>query len=284
MKIRNFIAWACFGAGVLCVSQAAEVKTVAIHSAKMGRDIPATLILPDAYAAHPERRFPVLYLLHGAGDTHKKWNQETDIAALADQYGMIVLCPDGGKTSWFFDSPIDPKFQYETFVAKECVEFMDKNYRTLVDRRHRALCGNSMGGHGALFLAIRHKDTFATAVALSGGVDIRPFARKWSISRRIGSKKKFPENWEKLTVINLAKSLKPGDLAISLDCGDHDFFLKVNRALHEQLLAQGIDHQYQEHPGSHGWDYWRKAIKRQMPFIEEQFRENRRSDRSDKSD
>jgi len=178
----------------------AEVKTVPVHSAKMGRNIPATLILPDSYKVEPARRFPVLYLLHGAGDTHKKWNNETDIAALADEYGIIVLCPDGGKTSWFFDSPIDPKFQYETFVAKECVEFMDKNYRTIADRRHRALCGNSMGGHGALFLAIRHKDTFGIAVALSGGVDIRPFARKWSIARRIGNIKKHPENWENLTV------------------------------------------------------------------------------------
>lgn len=253
---------------VLALSaEAASVDVITIPSVKMKKDIPATLILPDAYQQTPDKRFPVLYLLHGAGDSHVGWNHKTEISRLADEYGMIVLCPDGGKTSWYFDSPIDPTYQYETYVATDCVQFMDSSYRTLAQRESRATCGLSMGGHGALFLAIRHLDTFSVAVALSGGVDIRPFPDNWDINLRIGDQKTHMENWEKYTVINQAKTLKNGDLAISLDCGTGDFFREVNRALHQQLIDDGIDHHFEENPGKHNWSYWAGAIQRQMPFI-----------------
>ena len=249
---------------------AATVTTVSIDSQAMGKSIPATLILPDSYDDNA-RWFPVLYLLHGAGGSHASWSDGTDVAALADEYGIIIICPDGGKTSWYFDSPIDPTCQYETFVAKECVAYIDENYRTRAHRDSRALCGLSMGGHGALFLAIRHRDVFSAAVALSGGVDIRPFPDNWDIKKRIGRIDTHKENWESHTVINLAKDLRDGELAISLDCGEGDFFLDVNRALHAQLLEAGVSHAYLERPGKHDWIYWRAAVKRQTPFIAQHF-------------
>lgn len=255
---------------VVSTSRASSVETITIQSAKMGRDIPATLILPDAYQKGSER-YPVLYLLHGAGDTHQKWIDKTDVEMLADEYGVIIVCPDGGKTSWYFDSPIDSSYQYETHVAEELVAHIDQNYRTKAQRTYRALSGNSMGGHGTLFLAIRHSDVFSVAVPLSGGVDIRPFPGKWDIKKRIGDMEAHPENWEKYTVINLAQELKDGELAISIDCGSEDFFIGVNRALHRQLLEAGVKHGYTEMPGSHNWGYWNDAIKRQMLFIDQQF-------------
>jgi S-formylglutathione hydrolase FrmB len=250
------------------IVQASQVANITVHSAKMKRDIPATIILPDSYKTS-QKKYPVLYLLHGAGDNNLSWVSRTDIKSLADQYDIIIACPDAGRTSWYFDSPIDKNYQYETFVAKEFVEYVDKNYRTIAKPQNRGTCGNSMGGHGALFLAIRHPKTFGTAVALSGGVDIRPFADKWDIKKRIGDINDHQKEWDELSVINLAKNLKNGDLAISIDCGTGDFFLKVNRALHQQLLDAGIKHDYIEKPGGHGWVYWKKAIKRQMPFIKE---------------
>ncbi len=251
-------------------SQAATVQEIQIHSDAMNKDIPATLILPDAYS-QSETHFPVTYLLHGAGDNHQRWSKATDIAQLADEYGMIILCPDAGKTSWFFDSPIDPNYQYETHIARECVEYVDSHYRTLDDPKFRAVGGLSMGGHGALYLAIRHQDVFSIAVALSGGVDIRPFPNNWDIKKRLGTFEENPETWEANTVINLAKELKNNDLFIIVDCGQNDFFLKVNQALHQQLLDDGIEHIYEEHPGSHNWDYWKAAIKRQLPVVAAQF-------------
>jgi S-formylglutathione hydrolase FrmB len=250
--------------------QSATVEVVSIPSTKMGKSIPATVILPDVYAEGVER-FPVTYLLHGAGGSHAGWNAQTRVAALADAYNMIIICPDGGSTSWYFDSPLDPAYQYETHVAVECVQYMDKHYRTRADRDARALCGLSMGGHGALFLAIRHRDTFSTSVVLSGGVDIRPFPDNWGIKLRIGSINTHAQHWEDYTVINLAKRLKDTELNIVLDCGRNDFFLGVNRALHLQLLQDGISHIYEEHAGGHNWAYWQAAIERQIPYIATQF-------------
>ena len=123
----------------------ADVEVIQIPSAKMEKKIPATVILPDTYSERESDKFPVLYLLHGAGGNHASWNQSTQCAQLADKYEFIILCPDGGSTSWYYDSPIDPDYQYETHVAEECVQFMDKNYRTLVNRGARAISGMSMG-------------------------------------------------------------------------------------------------------------------------------------------
>ena len=85
---------------------------------------------------------------------------------------------------------------------------MDKNYRTLASRGSRAISGMSMGGHGAMYLAIRHPETFGTSVCLMGGVDIRPFPNNWEIKKRLGDISTNRENWEEHTVINQAKEIK----------------------------------------------------------------------------
>jgi len=237
------------------------VVEVAVPTAMRAAPVPATVILPSTYSAQEDRVFPVLYLLHGAGGDHREWARATSIEELAEELEIVVVCPDGGRTSWYFDSPIDPGYQYEAFVSSELVKYVDETYRTRRDRESRAIAGLSMGGHGALFLAIRHSDVFGTAVAMSGGVDIRPFPRNWDIAKRIGTIEEAPERWEELTVINQARSLEPGRLAISLDCGTDDFFLPANRALHAQLLAAKVPHDYAERPGGHSWDYWARCIR-----------------------
>ena len=250
---------------------AAKVEVIQVPSAKMEKKIPATVILPDAYFERESEKFPVLYLLHGAGGNHGSWNQSTQCAQLVDKYEFIILCPDGGSTSWYYDSPIDPAYQYETHVAEECVQYMDQNYRTRANRGARAISGMSMGGHGAMYLAIRHPDTFGTSICLMGGVDIRPFPNNWEIKKRLGEIGTHRKNWEEHTVINQARKLKDEQIKIVLDCGRGDFFLQVNRALHMQLLQDGISHIYEEHEGVHNWQFCKDAIERQFPYIATQF-------------
>ncbi len=254
------------------ISRAASVELVQIKSEKMNRDIPVNVILPDGYNKSI-RDLPVLYLLHGAGDDYNGWVKKTEISQLADQYNIIVVCPDGGKTSWYFDSPIDASYQYETFIAIELIEYIDKNYRTLASKDFRAISGLSMGGHGALFLAIRHSKTFGYVGSQSGGVDFRGFANHWDIKKRIGPYEENKELWDEMTVINQAKSLKDNELKIYIDCGSNDFFIDGNRRLHQQLLDAKISHIYTERPGGHNWDYWANSIKYQMLFFSECFKQ-----------
>jgi S-formylglutathione hydrolase FrmB len=244
----------------------ATVTVIAIPSLAMKKDIPATIILPDACRTN-NARLPVLYLLHGYSDNYKGWAARTPIKELADEYSMIVVCPDGGFSSWYFDSPVDPTIRYETFVSKELVGYIDQHYQTLPRRESRAIAGLSMGGHGAMFLAIRHPDIFSVVACMSGGVDLRPFPNNWDIAKRLGSYQEHPERWAANSVVTLAETLPPGELAISIDCGTDDFFLQVNRNLHQLLLQRKVPHDYTERPGKHEWAYWSNCIKYQMLFI-----------------
>ena len=253
-------------------ASAAQVEPIRVASAAMKREIPAMVVLPDIRSTQPTRRFPTLYLLHGAGDDERAWIDRTPVREMADTYGVIIVTPATG-TSWYFDSPVDPASQFETFVAAELVGFVDQHYPTIAKRTARALAGNSMGGHGSMFLAVRHRDTFSVAAPMSGGMDLRAsdpqvgaFPDKWDIKQRLGPIEQNPARWNELTVINVVDTLKKGELAISIDCGDKDFFLTTNRQLHAKLRAMGIAHDYAEHPGAHNWDYWKLALTRQMAF------------------
>ena len=123
-------------------------EIVAIHSQAMDKDVMAAVVLPDNY--HEMKDVPVVYLLHGCGDNFHAWHNNAHASALADEYGIIIVMPDGGHHSWYWDSPVDPSFKYETFVTKELIPYIDSHYRTHADRTSRAITGNSMGGHGAL--------------------------------------------------------------------------------------------------------------------------------------
>ena len=101
-----------------------------------------------------------------------------ELGKIADEKGIIFVCPDG-KNSWYWDSPKNPSYRYETFISNELINYIDANYPTVASRDKRAITGLSMGGHGALYNAIRHKDVFGAAGSTSGGVDIRTFSNQW---------------------------------------------------------------------------------------------------------
>lgn len=251
-------------------SYAAKVDTLAVYSKAMNKNIKAVTILPSNYDSKKE--FPVLYLLHGYGGNYANWIQKVPhIKDLADQHSMIIICPDGNIGSWYWDSPIDAEWKYETFVSRELVEWADKNLKTRRNREGRAIVGLSMGGHGALYLAFRNQEVFGAAGSTSGGVDIRPFPLRWDMAKRLGSYAESPKLWEDHTVINLTHLLTPGSLEIMIDCGTSDFFYQVNENLHDKLLLRNIPHTYLVRPGAHNWDYWKISISYQILFMSEYF-------------
>ena len=247
-------------------------QEIKVHSEAMNKDIPVIVILPDGYEAMNALR--TVYLLHGYGDNYTAWSEKGDAGPMADTYGVILVMPDGGFDSWYFDSPVDPTYRYETFVAHELVEYIDSHYRTKAVPTARAIAGLSMGGHGALYLAIRHQDTFGAAGSLSGGVDIRPFPENWGMSKRLGTIAEHPDNWERNTVINMIDRIDPDSLKIIFDCGTEDFFYGVNCALHDKLMEAGIPHDFYQRPGVHNWDYWKYSLKYHMLFFDKFCRSN----------
>jgi S-formylglutathione hydrolase FrmB len=250
---------------------AGNTDTIAVYSKAMHKNIPCVVITPAGYKTGG-RHYPVVYLLHGYGGNYAQWpGLAPQLKDDADGMGVIFVCPDGGFGSWYFDSPADSAFRYETFVTAELVPYIDASYPTVANREHRAITGLSMGGHGGLYLAIRHKNLFGAAGATSGGVDIRPFPNNWDIKKRLGDTSCCKANWEKNTVINLAAELHNGELKLIFDCGVNDFFIEVNRQLHQLLLSHHIDHDYTERPGAHNGAYWKNSIDYQLLFFKKFF-------------
>ncbi|HVI47617.1 MAG TPA: alpha/beta hydrolase family protein [Chitinophaga sp.] len=254
-------------------AQAADVDTISIPSAAMRRSYKCVVVTPASYKSGTQR-YPVVYLLHGYAGNYANWITKVPaIRELADAYQCMIVCPDGAFGSWYFDSPIDSNMRFETYVGKEIPAYIDQHYQTLPDRGHRAIAGLSMGGHGALYIAMRHTDTFGAAVSISGGVDLRPFPKNWDIAKRLGPPGENGINWNGYTVIDQADHLKPGTLAISVDCGVKDFFVDVNRELHKKLLQLDISHDYTERPGGHSWEYWGNSIHYQLLFLHRFFQQ-----------
>jgi S-formylglutathione hydrolase FrmB len=247
-----------------------QVDTISIYCPIMQKEVKSVVVLPDNY--NKKSLYPVVYLLHGYSDNYAKWiNTVPSIKTLANEYQLILVCPDGGYSSWYFDSPIDSTFQYETFITRDLLPYIDGHYSTISDRSARAITGLSMGGHGALYLAIRNKDLFASAGSMSGGVDLRTSTKKFDIAKRIGSIEANAAEWDNRSVVNMVSDLKNKELNLIIDCGVSDFFYQINAGLHRRLMALNIDHDYIERPGSHNWDYWTNSIQYQLLYFDRCF-------------
>lgn len=250
--------------------KAARVDSLSVHSPAMKRDVKVTVICPDKVVQG--EKCPTLYLLHGYGGNEKTWLTQikTDLPEIADRNGIIIVCPDG-ENSWYWDSPVNKDYRYETFMYQDLVQYIDMNYATKADRNHRAITGLSMGGHGGLWLSIRHQDVFGGGGSMSGGLDIRPFPDNWHMKDQLGEEATNQEIWDNHTVINQLDKLNDGALAIIIDCGYDDFFLEVNKAVHEKLLEKGIGHDFIVRPGVHKNNYWNNAIDYQILFFKKFF-------------
>lgn len=229
------------------------------------------VIKPDSYQKNSSS-FPVVYLLHGYSGSYSDWIKKVpQLKMYVEQYQILIVCPDGDYSSWYFDSPVDPSMKYETYIAKEVPGYIDRHYQTIKERNARAITGLSMGGHGAFFIALRHQDFFGACGSMSGGMDLRPFATKFDIIKRLGDTVAHADDWKNYSVINLIENYPKDSLAIIFDCGVNDFFYNVNKSLHEKMLRMKIPHDYIERPGQHSWEYWANSIQYQLLYFKNYF-------------
>ena len=253
-------------------AQASRVDTVEIYSPSMHKSIPCIVITPQGYSLQGNP-YPTLYLLHGYSGHFASWLKDApQLRQHADEYQMLIVCPDGGYDSWYLDSPVDSTVRYNTHITREVVPFIDYYYHTRREREGRAIAGLSMGGHGALSLAFRHPDLFGAAGSMAGGLDLQPFRKNdWDLEGVLGNPVQHWENWKNNSVVNLIPLIEGVPMDLILDCGDGDFFLKANRKMHNRLLKAGIPHEYTERPGEHNGDYWGNAVDYQVLFFHKFF-------------
>lgn len=268
MEMRHVVLIVCTWL-LVAVAQGARVDTIRVYSPSMKKQVPVVVVEPNKKKPH----MPVVYLLHGYSDSYKSgWiNKVEGITTYADRYSCLLVMPDGGFSSWYFDSPEDKTYRYETFVAGELVSYIDSHYSTLATAKGRAIAGNSMGGHGAWFLALRHPNVFGAAGSMSGGVNLCPFSKQFDIALRLGSYEKHPQRWADYSVVNVVEHASKPYPALIMSCGTDDFFYQENIKLHEKLLRLGIAHYFISSPGNHSWQYWTQALQYQMVFFNEFF-------------
>ena len=239
------------------------------------------VLLPAGYGAEPRRRYPVLYLLHGASSDYRSWTRYGDAEAITAHAPMIVVMPDGGTMGWYTDwyengRPVRPA--WETYHVGELVPWVDAHFRTIAGRRGRAIAGLSMGGYGALSYAARHPETFVAAASFSGALEIGSEAA-W------GPRSENAARWRAHLPISIAGHLRslellelrtgngePGPLdksATRSGCGAcrvERFLHPANVRLHERLRRLGIAHVWDDYgPGTHDWPYWRRDLRETLP-------------------
>ncbi len=221
------------------------------------------VIVPDG-----EGPFPVLYLLHGLSDDYSSWLRRTSIERYVEGMGLMVVMPDGHR-SFYVNDPRPGGFAYEDHIVKDVVGFVDRTFSTVASRGGRAIAGLSMGGYGAMMLAMRHPDMFRTTCSHSGalGFTHSPVPDRPDLNPLIESLQA-----DRYDCFTLAEKLAAGgsELAIRIDCGTEDFLLGQNREFHAHLERLGIEHVYEEYPGEHNWGHWDEHIRQTLAFVMEQ--------------
>ena len=264
-------------------------ESLSVKSQILNKNAEYSIYLPPDYEIS-SRRYPVLYLLHGYSDDETGWTQFGEVKAIADRQlakeemtSMIIVMPDAG-VSWYMNS-YDNKVLFEDYFIKEFIPHIDATFRTRTDRQYRAVAGLSMGGLGTLLMAMKHPDLFSAAAPLSAAVwtdaEITGIPdANWSrgiglvYGKELKGKERLGIHYQKNSAIALVNSLKADELKkvrYYIDCGDKDFLIKGNMALHAALIDKEIPHEFRVREGIHDWTYWRTALPEVFRFITTSF-------------
>lgn len=248
------------------VKEANRLREDSFHSSALGRQMKYRVLVPQGYDSSL-RRYPVLYLLHGLTGDYKDWTTRTNLAEHSRMLQLIIVMPDG-ENSWYTNAA-DGSARFEDYVVTELPADVAQKYRTINSRYGRAIAGLSMGGFGALKLALKRPAQFAVAGSFSGAFGA---TREGELEGVVG-----PAEGDRLgrvfgpadsatrkenDVFALAAALRAASAPyIYIDCGTSDRLIASNRQVIEALGKSGAAYEYHEVAGSHSWDYWDRRVR-----------------------
>jgi enterochelin esterase family protein len=249
-----------------------EIRTLLYKSASNGMTRELNVYVPPDYDQARNRRYPVLYLLHGFANDHHSWHRYGRANDILDNllarkavapfivvmplgYGGAHVNGDGngiapGGSGTFRGDPA----LYERDLLEDVIPMIDRKFRTIADRKHRAIVGFSMGGGQAGRYGLRHLDTFSAVGIMSAGLG--------------GGGTAAAPGADPVAALaaDPAKANKDIDL-LWVACGKEDAAMKGAAALHEALTKAGIEHTFLETDGAHHWRVWRRYLRDLAPLL-----------------
>ena len=248
-----------------------------LFTPSLGRTKSFIALLPSGYDV--TKRYPVLYLLHGLTGNYSNWISRTNLQKYAKPYALIIIMPDG-ENSWYVNSYTEARDRFEDYLIRDLPAYVEKKYS--IDTTHRSIAGLSMGGYGALMLALRYPRRFFFAGGLSSAItvprDIEAREKVGPLSMTIqGLKRVFGDNPNPFRsshdVFRLYKNVSPDSLPymyLAVGIQDHYLsFLPAHREFTDSLRAYGAAYEYHELPGKHNWEFWDREIQPLLKRLQE---------------
>ena len=241
------------------------LETHQLQSTLMGRPVSYNVFLPLGYVGEGSReRYPVVFLLHGLMGNYTNWAEKTDFTWKLPNLKAVIVMPDGGD-GWYTDSSSKASDKYESYLIQELIPEIDKKFRTIADREHRAIAGLSMGGYGAIKFGLKYPELFSVVGSFSGALGAASITEKeipGAIGRSIvaifgpaGSETRKGNDLFAMVRTATAERIKSLPF-IYLDCGTEDFLFQNNRDFVSLLLEKRVSHEFRQLPGGHNWKYW----------------------------
>jgi len=267
-------------------AQTGTVYDALNHPSKiLNQDRNFAIYLPPDYETS-NRSYPVLYLLHGAGDDQTGWVQFGEVLHIADKAinegkatPMIIVMPDAHTTRLGYSNLIDGSWNYEDYFFEELMPYVENKYRIKSEKRYRAIAGLSMGGGGSFLYALKHPELFSSACPLSayiGPDNIEELKDGFENYYKIS----IPENadlegyFKKHNALELINGMDKKTLESVrwyIDCGDDDFLYEGNSLIHLALRKKDVRHEFRIRDGGHTWTYWRESLPEVLKFVSDAF-------------
>jgi enterochelin esterase-like enzyme len=269
---------------LLSIAQTGKVfDNLSLSSKILKSDRKFAIYLPPDYETS-QRTYPVLYLLHGAGDDQTGWVQFGEVLSIADESvrngtatPMIIVMPDAntGRRGYFND--IKGDWNYEDFFFKELMPYVEKKYRIKQEKRSRAIAGLSMGGGGTFIYALHHPELFSSACPLSAAVgslsleDAKKNVRRNTADASDQAIETYYKTYSTLPLLDTLTAERKTAIRWYIDCGDDDFLYEGNSLVHIAMRKKEIPHEFRTRDGGHTWTYWRASLPKVLEFVSQAF-------------